>query len=206
MEVVVLETFYPFLVAFLMVFIAELGDKTQLIVLSFSRSLKARTILLGVALGSFFSHGIAILFGSSMGLLDDPFLHHLIEIISYCSFIVLGIISLIPKKEKISSDLNAKDGLIQKISHLKLNYCFIIALTIMLGELGDKTFLASIGFGIQYPNTKFLLVIGAILGMVVSNSIAVVFGKWINKHISETTMQKISGILFLIFGILGFLY
>jgi len=113
----------------------------------------------------------------------------------------MGIFSLLPKKEKISSDLDTKEGLIQKISHLKLNYCFM-----MVGELGDKTFLASIGFGIQYPTCKFLLVLGAIFGMIVSDSIAIVFGKLLNKYISEAMMQKISGVLFLIFGFIGFFF
>ena len=201
-----MELIYPFLIAFIMVFIAELGDKTQLIVLSFSNTLKARTILFGVALGSLFSHGIAIIFGSSLGLLDNPFLSKLLEVLTYSSFILMGIISLLPKKEKISFDDNSKGGILQKISHSKFNYSLIIALHIMFGEFGDKTFLASIGFGLQYPTSKIMLVIGAVLGMVVSNSIAIIFGKILNKYVSETTFQKLSGILFLIFGIVGFLF
>lgn len=201
-----MELFYPFFIAFMMVFIAELGDKTQLIVLSFSQSVKPSTILLGVAFGSFFSHGLAIIFGSQIGLLDNPVFHHVIEMITYSSFILMGILSLLPKKEKIFSANPSKQSIVQRISHLKLNYCFMIALTIMIGELGDKTFLASIGFGIQYPNCKFMLVLGAILGMVVSDSIAILFGKFLNRYISEAAMQKISGILFLIFGMIGFLF
>lgn len=201
-----MESIYPFFIAFIMVFIAELGDKTQLIVLSFSNSLKPRTILLGVALGSLFSHGLAILFGSSIGLLENPFWHHIIETVTYASFILMGIVSLLPKKETENVDNSKKEGIVQKITHLKLNYCFVITLSIMIGELGDKTFLASIGFGIQYPSAKLLLVLGAIAGMVVSDSIAIVFGKILNKYISEAFMQKISGILFLIFGIIGFLF
>ena len=197
---------YPFLIAFIMVFIAELGDKTQLIVLSFSQSLKPRTILFGVALGSLFSHGIAIMFGSSIGLLDNPIFHKILEIITYSSFILIGILSFIPRKETISFDNNSKEGIIQKISHLKLNYALIIALSIIIGELGDKTFLASIGFGIEYPNSKIMLVLGAILGMVVSDSLAILFGKLLNKYISDKMIQKLSGILFLIFGIVGFLF
>ena len=150
-----MEYIYPFLISFIMVFIAELGDKTQLIVLSFSNSLKAKTILLGVALGSFFSHGIAILFGSSIGLLEDPFWHNIIEAFTYSSFILMGILSFIPKKEKVDNVSDSKEGIIQKISHLKLNYCIIIALTIMVGELGDKTFLASLGFGMQLYSENF---------------------------------------------------
>lgn len=201
-----MELVYPFLIAFIMVFIAELGDKTQLIVLSFSTSLKPRTILLGVALGSFFSHGLAILFGSSVALFNNPSFRNLLEALTYISFIIIGIVSLLPKKEKLSFTTPQKEGLLYKVSHLKLNYCFIIALSIMLGELGDKTFLASIGFGIQYPNHKIILVLGAILGMVTSNSIAILFGKLLNKYISETVMQKVSGILFLIFGVIGFIF
>jgi len=201
-----MEHIYPFLIAFIMVFVAELGDKTQLLVISFSGIIKAKTILLGIALGSLFSHGLAILFGSRIGLLQNQLIHHLLELLTYCSFVLIGIISLIPKKEKISPNSSSKDGLIKQISKLKINYILIIALSIMIGELGDKTFLASIGFGIQYPNYKIALIIGAICGMVVSDSIAIMFGKFLSKHISEKVMQKVSGILFLIFGLIGLIF
>ena len=91
---------YPILIAFLLVFISELGDKTQLLVLSFSSKIKASTILIGVALGSFFSHGVAILFGSSIGLLNNNFIHDLLEIITFISFIVFGIFSFLTQKEE----------------------------------------------------------------------------------------------------------
>ena len=200
-----MELLYPFLISFIMVFIAELGDKTQLLVLSFSGGVKTRNILLSIALGSFFSHGIAILFGSRLGLLDNAYIHSLIKLITYSSFILVGILSLLPKKEKISSDGNKRSGLIQKISNLKINYTLIIALSILVGEFGDKTFLASLGFGIQYPSYKLVLIIGAILGMIASDSIAIISGKFLSKYISEEKMKKFSGILFLIFGILGFI-
>ena len=200
-----MELLYPFLISFIMVFIAELGDKTQLLVLSFSGGVKTRNILLGIALGSFFSHGIAILFASRLGLLDNAYIHSLIKLITYSSFILVGILSLLPKKEKISSDGNKRSGLIQKISNLKINYTLIIALSILVGEFGDKTFLASLGFGIQYPSYKLVLIIGAILGMIASDSIAIISGKFLSKYISEEKMKKFSGILFLIFGILGFI-
>lgn len=200
-----MEQFYHFIIAFIMVLVAELGDKTQLLVLSFSGTLKAKTILFGVALGSFFSHGIAILFGSHIGLLENQAIHNIIEILTYSSFILIGLLSLLPKKEKISPT-SSKEGLLQKISYLRINYAIIIALSIMIGELGDKTFLASIGFGIQYPNYKLFLILGAVLGMIASNSVAILFGKFLNKYISEKAMQKLSGILFLIFGLIGFIF
>lgn len=200
-----MEFIYPFFIAFSIVFISELGDKTQLLVLSFSGKDKTFKILLGVTIGSFFSHGLAILFGSGLALLENEFLHHLIEIITYSSFVLMGILTLLPKKEKLTMEDSSKDSLLSKISNLKINYCILIALCIMIGELGDKTFLASIGLGVQYPNYKFSLILGAISAMVACDFIAIIFGRFLNKHISENAMQKLSGILFLIFGFIGFI-
>lgn len=201
-----MEFLYPFLISFIMVFIAELGDKTQLLVLSFSGTLKAKHIILGIAIGSFFSHGLAIIFGSNIGLLENENIHKLIKTFTYLSFIIVGVLSLLPKKEKITSEKNSKDSILKKISNLNINYTAIIALSILIGEFGDKTFLASLGFGIEYPNYKLMLIIGAILGMIVSDSIAIIFGKILNKYISEEKMKKLSGILFLIFGIIGLVF
>ena len=198
-----MELIYPFLIAFSMVFVSELGDKTQLLVLSFSNKGQTFKILLGVAIGSFFSHGLAILFGSSVHLFANQAFHYAVHWITYLSFLLIGVASLLPQKDG-SAD-GKKDGLIYKISHLKLNYCLIIALCIIVGELGDKTFLASIGLGVQYPHSKTALIAGAICAMVVCDFIAILFGKFLNKHISEKAMQKLSGILFLLFGIIGIL-
>lgn len=194
--------FYPILVAFLFVFLSELGDKTQLLVLSFSAKQKAFTVLLGVALGSFFSHGVAILFGSSLGLIGNEQIEHLLHWITHLSFLLFGFFTLF-RKEKEENSSNKKQNFLQKVAHSNLNYILVIGLSIAVGELGDKTFLASIGLGIQYPNVKLFLVIGAVLGMVVSDLLAIVFGKALSKKISESTMQKISGILFLLFGLIG---
>lgn len=198
-----MELFYPFFIAFFLVFISELGDKTQLLVLSFSNKTKPIMILLGVALGSFLSHGVAILFGSSIGLLENELLHNILEIATYASFILFGILSFFPKKEEKTG--LKKESFLKKLSSSGFGYIFIIAISIAIGELGDKTFLASLGLGISYPTYKLSLILGAILGMVVSDSIAIAFGKVLNKYISEKAMEKLSGVLFLIFGVCGFI-
>lgn len=198
-----MDLIYPFFIAFSMVFVSELGDKTQLLVLSFSGKNKTFKILLGVAIGSFFSHGLAILFGSSIHLLDNPLLHILLHLVTYFSFLIMGIFSLFPKKKSGDAIDNKKDGIIYKILNLNISCTFIIALCIMIGELGDKTFLASIGLGVQYPHSKIFLILGAICAMVACDFIAILFGKFLNKHVSESAMQKFSGVLFLIFGMVG---
>ena len=197
-----MEYIYPIFISFLLVFVSELGDKTQLLVLSFSSKTNVKNILLGVALGSFFSHGIAIIFGSTLGILNNESFQHLLKFITYSSFILFGIFSFISmnKKEKENST-----GIVNKIINMKLNYTLIIALSIIVGEFGDKTFLASIGLGIQYPFYKVSLIIGAILGMVISDLIAIVFGKLLMNKISDKNVKIVSGLLFIIFGIIGFL-
>lgn len=196
-----MEFIYPFVIAFLLIFVSELGDKTQLLVLSFSAKLKARTILLGVALGSLLSHGIAIAFGSFLGNIENASFQYLLKIVTYLSFIVFGIITL------IKSDSTEEDSKNSNRNNLEssLSYILFIALTIAIGELGDKTFLASIGLGIEYPLYKASLICGAVAGMVISDLIAIIFGKALSHKIPENVMQKLSGILFLIFGFIGIL-
>lgn len=197
-----MEYIYPIFISFLLVFISELGDKTQLLVLSFSSKTKTKNILIGVALGSLFSHGIAITFGSTLGILDNSIFQEIIKFITYISFILFGIFSFISINKTENENSNK---FIDKIINLKLNYIFIIAFSIVIGELGDKTFLASIGLGIQYPIYKISLIIGAILGMVISDLIAIIFGKVLMSRISDKSIKILSGILFIIFGVLGFL-
>lgn len=194
--------FYPMLIAFLLVFISELGDKTQLLVISFATKQKVATILFGVALGSFLSHGVAILFGSSLGAIQNETIEQLLKLFTNLSFLLFGIMTLCSKKNE-EKEQNKKTGLMKRIALSKLNYIFVIALSIAIGELGDKTFLASIGLGVGYPQAKLFLIIGAVLGMVVSDLLAVIFGKLLSKKIPESMMQKLSGILFCIFGIVG---
>lgn len=194
-----MEFIYPFIIAFILIFVSELGDKTQLLVLSFSSKLKSRTILLGVALGSLFSHGIAIIFGSFLGNIENLTFQYTLKIITYLSFIIFGIITLSKSNNKEENSKNSNETNLRS----NLSYIFFIALTIAIGELGDKTFLASIGLGIEYALHKISLICGAITGMVTSDFIAIVLGKALSNKIPENLMQKLSGIIFLIFGFLG---
>ena len=194
-----MEFIYPFIISFLLIFVSELGDKTQLLVLSFSSKLKAKTILLGVGLGSLLSHGIAIMFGSFLGNIENLAFQYLLKIVTYLSFIIFGIITLVKSDNKNENSKGKKNKNLKN----NLSYIFFIALTIAIGELGDKTFLASIGLGIEYPLYKISLICGAIAGMIASDLIAIIFGKALSHKIPENLMQKLSGILFLIFGFLG---
>lgn len=195
-----MDFIYPLVLAFILVFLSELGDKTQLLVLSFSAKLKSITIIMGVALGSLLSHGIAIMFGSMLGNTDNIVFQQILQFLTYLTFIVLGIITIFS-----NSDSPDNPSTLGKIANWKVNYILVVAFTIAVGEIGDKTFLASLGLGIEYPYHKISLIIGAVLGMVVSNCIAIFLGKFLTKHISPLVIQRFSGILFILFGLFGLL-
>ena len=192
---------YTFFVSFIIVFISELGDKTQLLVISFSSKSKTKIILIGVAIGTFFSHGLAILFGSKIGSINNEIFHLYLKVFTYISFLLIGIIGFIPKKE--SNDRNEKKSNLLKNLSSSINYIFIIAISIVIGELGDKTFLASLGLGFQYPSYKISLVLGSICGMVSSNFLAISFGKFLGNRFNKNLIENLSNIIFIVFGIIG---
>ena len=197
-----MEFIYPFFISSILVFLSELGDKTQLLVLSFSTKDRAKNILLGVAVGTFFSHGMAILFGSKLASFENETFQFYLELFTCLSFLLFGILGFLPKKDK-SYAPSFLTSFLQKISNIKMNYVFVIALNIVLGELGDKTFLASLGLGIQYSEYKISLILGSIFGMVASNSIALFFGRFLGNKFSPKFVELLSNLIFIAFGVFG---
>ncbi len=202
-----MQLIYPFLISFMFIFFSELGDKTQILVLSFSAKNKTSHILLGVALGTLLSHGFAIIFGSQISLLGSSSFVFYLKLFTYFTFCVFGILGFIkskkPSSENISLEEDSKPRFIKLINYIFKNAIFIVACTIAIGELGDKTFLASIGLGIEYPFFKIPLILGSISGMVISDSIAIFLGKLMSYKISNNTIEFISNIIFILFGLIG---
>ncbi len=194
---------YAFFITFSIIFLSELGDKTQLLVLSFSNKNRVSNVILGIVIGTFFSHGLAILFGSKIGNLNNEFFNFYLKIFTYSSFLLFGIIGFLPKQNK--KENSTKISFLQKLSNLKVNYIFLIAISIFVGEFGDKTFLSSLGMSLQFPNHKISLLLGCIFGMVASNCIAIFFAKFISSKLNHNFIDFLSNLIFIVFGIAGFL-
>lgn len=203
-----MEYLYAFAISFILIFFSELGDKTQILVLSFSTKSKATNILLGVALGTFLSHGLAITFGSHIGEINNANFIFYLKIFTYFTFLIFGITGFFKLKKSTSvknTEVDSKSRIIKFLTSLIKNCIFVVACTIAIGELGDKTFLSSIALGIEYPLFKVPLICGSICGMVASNSFAIFFGKLLNSKISSSTIEILSNAIFVLFGIGGFL-
>lgn len=203
-----MDLIYLFFITFTLVFFSELGDKTQLLVLSFSTKNKIKNVLLGVAIGTFFSHGFAILFGSKIAYLFNDSFQFYLKLFTYLSFILFGIVGFLPEKFKFtnSDSSSYKSNFLQRLFLLKLNCILIVAFCIIVGELGDKTFLASLSLGFEYPDSKLPLLLGSICGMVLSNFIAIFCGKLIGNHLKTELIELLSNVCFLAFGILGLVH
>ncbi len=202
-----MELIYPFLITFTLVFFSELGDKTQLFVLSFSQKNKITNILLGVAIGTFFSHGFAILFGSKVACFSHPAFQFYLKLFTYCSFLFFGLWEFLPKKLKNNEIASScKSNFLQKFSSRKLNCVFMVAICILVGELGDKTFLASLSLGFEYPYFKLPLILGSVCGMVSSNFIAIFCGKLIGHYLKQESIELFSNITFIVLGLLGIIH
>ncbi|MGD8719619.1 MAG: TMEM165/GDT1 family protein [Candidatus Zixiibacteriota bacterium] len=74
---------------------------------------------------------------------------------------------------------------------------------ILLAELGDKTQLAAIVMSSE-TGKPWHVFFGAALALVVVTFIAVFLGAGITKVVPHDIIQKVAGVLFVVFGVLTF--
>ncbi len=174
-----------FIRAFILVFAAELGDKSQLIAMTFATQYKIKDVLLGVVLGVLVNHGVAITLGNVISRIIPM---DLIQIMAGFLFIFFGINAL-----KASDDEEVED---------KKNFGPIatVALAFFIGELGDKTQLTAMTLSAE---ARFPLVIlmGTTLGMVSTSGLGIFIGSKVGDRIPELFIKIASSLLFVIFGV-----
>src|SRR5690554_3359251 len=140
--------------ASLLIFLAELGDKTQILAMAFALQYSVFQVLTGVALGSFLNHGLAVIIGSYLSNLIPI---SALRLGSALLFLAFGFWSLWSEEEHLNSDRKALGSPI-----------VVVALAFFLGELGDKTQLTAIALA---SNAVFpaAVLAGTVLGMVLTS-------------------------------------
>ena len=126
-----------------------------------------------------------------------------IRILFIFSSIIFGIIGFFPEKEASSPSSKSKLSFFNKLSHFSFGVILVVSISIVIGELGDKTFLASLGLGLEYPDYKLSLICGSIFGMCMSNLLAIFCGKFLSKHLKPSFVSILSNVIFLVFGLFG---
>lgn len=178
------------LIAFVTIFMAEIGDKTQLLAFAFSTKYQMRQVLIGVFLGSLLNHGMAILFAS---ILSQYAPISRLKLAAAFMFIVFGLFSL---------KLDYEDSKEDEVIASRYGPIFTVTGAFFLGELGDKTQLAAMTVAIQSSH-PLLVLLGTTIAMVAVSLIGILLGRALGKKIPEVTMKFIAAAIFLTFGFLG---
>ena len=168
-----------------LVFLAELGDKTQIILLALSAQQRARTVLAGAFSAFFLLNLLAVGVGT--------FFYHFIPLralqwLAGGLMVLFGILSILEKTGGVEE--GEEDGK----SFLK-----VFAL-ILLMELGDKTQLTLVALTARY-GTPVSVFIGGTLALWASSLLAVVLGSQLARWIPMDKIHQIAGVIFIVFGL-----
>lgn len=175
---------------FFSLYLAQMGDKTQLLTLLLATRVKNH-VMLFFAIMTGFAVGVvlAVIFGSALALLIP---HKLLKVVSGIIFIILGVLIFL-------------DGRKSTNKYKKLRYhhhFFSIAGLIFLADFGDKTQIAIALFASSYPPVIVFLAGIAALGL--DTLLLVLFSKFIAKKVKESLLEKIAGTIFIGVGTLLF--
>ena len=172
------------LAAFVTVFVAEFGDKTQLVSLSMACRYPPLQVLAGAMAALAVVIGLAVAVG---GLLSAYLPHTLIAIISGLVFIVMGILSY-RRQDKPDEECSGRDGFIQTM------------VMVFVAEFGDKTQLAAmfLAAGLGYPIAVFG---GAMLAMFFNHLIAVYIGSRFISRLDPRHLRIGTAALFCLVGL-----
>jgi Ca2+/H+ antiporter, TMEM165/GDT1 family len=185
------EFLTAFLTSFGVVFVAELGDKSQLISLAFTAKYRWPIVLTGVAIASFLMHGLAVLVGSALGAVIPG---RAVRILGGVAFLVFGLLNLRPEDDEDEDEAAAAAARSGRSAVAAVTTTFVLA------EFGDKTQLAALTLAGTYVGWGVWP--GAALGMIAANGLAIAAGVLLGKRLPEATLRKVAGGLFLLFGVL----
>lgn len=180
-----------FLEIMLAVFIAEMGDKTQLMLIALTSKYKLRDIILGTALAIMALNAVAVLAGGLIGTLIPPWV---IKLLAAGAFIFFALTSL-----KYEGD--------EEEEHKTTAIAFAPAavfVTFFLAELGDKTQLAAITFGANEGLSKaFIVWLACSLGLFGADMVGMLIGYMLKSKIPEWGIKFLAFVLFAVFGVIA---
>ncbi len=173
--------------AFILIFLAEMGDKTQILAMTFATKYPVKKVLLGIGIGAFLNHGLAVLLGSIIG---SNFPVTQVQILAGALFVLFALWSLKPEDEEEEESQSSHRGAI-----------LTVAFAFFIGELGDKTQLTAITLATTAQHPPLILV-GTVLGMLATGSLGIIVGRTLGNKIPAFFMNIASSLIFFIFGTL----
>ena len=179
-----------FLKAFFTEFIAEMGDKTQLMLIALTSKYKLRDIILGTAAAILVLNGLAVLAG---GFVSEFIPEWLIKTVAALAFLYFAAATITG-----DDDEDEEEGSKTKIQFAPL----AVFCTFFVAELGDKTQLTAITFGANEGMGAALVVwIGCSLGLFAADILGMLVGYFLKSKTPDGLLNTLAFVIFSIFGV-----
>ena len=180
---------HAFLLSFGVIFLAELGDKSQLMAMTFATRYRAVTVLVAVSLATLLVHAGSVLIGSLFALALPT---SLIQVVAGIAFLVFAAWTI--RGDELGVDDEARAARGGRWALLTIGTAFFLA------ELGDKTMLATITLATTEEPIGVWL--GSTAGMVTADALAVGIGALLGTRLPERAIKIFAALAFVVFGVL----
>jgi putative Ca2+/H+ antiporter (TMEM165/GDT1 family) len=176
-----------FALSFAFIFVAELGDKSQLVALWFATRYHWAIVLLGVTVATLTVHLASTAIGATAAdLLPEAAVLAIVGL----SFFVFAWWGL------RGDTLDDED---RREARTPLGAFALVTTAFFLSELGDKTQLATVS--IAGERDGFVGVwLGSTAGMVAADALAIAVGRVMGKRLPERAVAIFAALLFAVFG------
>ncbi|HWP62727.1 MAG TPA: TMEM165/GDT1 family protein [Candidatus Binatia bacterium] len=182
----------PFAIAFGVVFAAEFGDKTQLMVLTLAARLRALPVLVGVAVAAAAVSGVSVALGAGLGAVIPT------TLVTALAGLVFLLFAVWTARGEDDEDDEAAEATLGGggVARSALG----VAVAFFLAELGDKTMLATVALAARAEPLATWA--GAALALVAVNAIAIAVGRQLGTRLPKTLVRRLAAAAFAVFGVL----
>jgi putative Ca2+/H+ antiporter (TMEM165/GDT1 family) len=172
----------------LIVALAEIGDKTQLLALLLAaRFRRPWPIIGGMVAATLANHFVAGYVGNLVaGFFSPAVLHTILAL----SFAAVAVWTLIP--DKLDDD---EDSKLKRYGPVRTTLIAFVH-----AEMGDKTQIATVMLAAQYPHF-LLVVLGTTLGMLVANVPVVLAGNFAAERLPLTLIHRLAAACFAVLAL-----
>src|SRR5262245_57525588 len=175
---------HAFLLSFGVIFVAELGDKSQLMALAFAARYRALPILIGITIATALVHAISVIIGAVVGAALPTRALALLAGLAFFGFAAWSL-----RGDTLGEDEARR---VRRTDHSAVVGASV---AFFLAELGDKTTLAT-------SENLFAVWAGSTLGMVTADALAILVGQQMGTRLPERTIRIGAFVAFVVFGVI----
>ncbi|MEV1285596.1 TMEM165/GDT1 family protein [Micromonospora sp. NPDC049679] len=175
-------------ISFGVIFVAELGDKSQLMAMTFATRFKPWPVLIGITIATAVVHLVSVGIGYGLGAALPT---GWISLAGGLAFLAFGAWTL--RGDTLTDEEKAK------AERTTGSAIFAVSVAFFLAELGDKTMLATITLATNHG--WFGTWLGSTIGMVAADALAILVGRMLGKRLPEKAIKYGAAALFVIFGV-----